>query len=210
MEAFVEDSAMKVAEALAQIAEIHEQIAKGEIYRGFRPGPLAISGIYGLLAAALQSRFVAADDGVAFVRYWVSVAVLSALTGGSITLVNYVLRDDEFARRRTHKVVGQFLPCLFAGIAVTAGLVWGGVSLVSYLPGLWAILFSLGLFSARPYLPRATGWVALYYLAAGSGLLTLAPGGGSMVGWGTGATFCVGQLAIALVLHANLQRDDDA
>ena len=82
--------------------------------------------------------------------------------------------------------------------------------MVAYLPGLWAILFSLGLFSSRAYLPRATGWVALFYLAAGCGLLTLAPGGGSMVGWGTGATFCVGQLAIALVLHANLQRDDDA
>jgi hypothetical protein len=205
-----EGSPMKVADALAQIAEIHEQMAKGEIYRGFRPGPMALSGIYGLLAGALQPWFVDSDDGIGFVRFWVSVAVLSGLTGGSATLFNYVLRDDAFARRRTHRVVEQFLPCLVAGVAVTAGLVWGSVSLVAYLPGLWAILFSLGLFSSRAYLPRATGWVALFYLAAGCGLLTLAPGGGSLSGWGVGSVFGIGQLGAALVLHTNLPRDDDA
>ena len=37
----------------------------------------------------------------------------------------------------------------------------------------WALLFSLGLFSCRPYLPRGIGWVALFYLLAGGGLLLL-------------------------------------
>ena len=37
------------------------------------------------------------------------------------------------------------------------------------LPGLWSILFSLGIFASYRLLPRETFWLAVYYLAAGVG-----------------------------------------
>ena len=36
---------MDIPRALAQIEQIHEQLAKGEVYRGYRSLPLAASGI---------------------------------------------------------------------------------------------------------------------------------------------------------------------
>ena len=45
---------MDVSRALDQIAEIHEQMAKGEIYRGYRSLPVAASGLIGFAAGWLQ------------------------------------------------------------------------------------------------------------------------------------------------------------
>ena len=71
--------------------------------------------------------------------------------------------------RRTRQVVGQFLPSLIAGAIISASFVRLMPALVPLLPGLWAICFGIGIFASRPYLPRASGWVALFYYAAGVG-----------------------------------------
>lgn len=201
---------MRVTEALSQISEIHEHLLKGEVYRGFRSLPVALSGITGLVAASAQARVLPDGEPVAVVVYWVIVAAIGGVLGGSETLYNYCFRDDPFARRRTRKVVGQFVPCLAAGAAVTFGLLRSSWSLATLLPGLWAILFSLGLFAARPYLPRAIGWVALFYLGMGLRLLIAMPVDTAVSGWAIGGTFGVGQLAAAVVLYWNLERTDHA
>ena len=79
-------------------------------------------------------------------------------------------------------------------------------SLVPLLPGLWAIGFGVGTFASRPYLPRASGWVALFYYAAGFLLLWIAQGPESVSGWWVGGTFGAGQLLAAVVLWWNLER----
>jgi hypothetical protein len=75
------------------------------------------------------------------------------------------------------------------------------------LPGLWAVVFGLGVFATRPYLPRAVGWVGLYYLTAGAFLLGRSPFA-ELSGWSVGGVFGLGQLATALVLYWNLERSD--
>jgi hypothetical protein len=201
---------MRFTDALSQISEIHEHLAKSEVYRGFRSLPVALSGVCGLAAASVQTRLVPPDDAPRALTYWLVVAAVGGILGGSEIVYNYLFRDDPFARRRTRKVVGQFVPCLAAGAAITWGVVRWSEALIPVLPGLWAIVFSLGIFAARPYLPRAIGWVALYYLAAGLRLLWLAPAAGSLWGWHLGGTFGVGQFAAALVLYWNLERTDHA
>jgi hypothetical protein len=64
----------------------------------------------------------------------------------------------------------------------------------------------MGIFASRPYLPRAIGWVALFYFLAGCGLLLLARDGYSLSPWGIGGVFGIGQLAAALVLYQNKER----
>jgi hypothetical protein len=201
---------MRVTEALGQIAQIHDHLARAEVYRGFHPFGVALSGLTGLVAAAVQPWFVAGDDATGFVRFWVVVAAVGAGVGVCPALDAYLRREDEFARRRSRRVLGQFLPCVAAGLAVTFGSGPPGAGPVMYLPGLWAVLFALGVFSARPYLPHATGWVALYYLAAGACLLAAAPPDVSRAGWAVGGVFAVGQVGTAGVLHRNRERDDDA
>jgi len=198
---------MELAHALDQISEIHGQLAKSETFRGYRPLPIALSGVVALAAALAQPYVAAAATEAGYVLYWVAMAAAcGALCGGEI-LYNYVAREDRFARRTTRRVVGQFAPCLAAGVAVTVGLWQLGAPGVGLLPALWTLLYGLGLFSSRPYLPRAIGYVALFYLGAGA--LLLVTGRLGLSPWDMGATFGLGQVAAAVVLHVNLKREDD-
>lgn len=199
---------MDVSRALNQIAEIHQQIAKGEVYRGYRPVPVAASGVIGLVAAALQPRHIATQDPTAFVVYWSVVAGVAGLVGISELAYNYVVRENAPDRRRTRRVIGQFLPSLLAAVAVTASFVHLSTALVPLLPGIWAICFGIGVFASRPYLPRASGFVALFYYAAGIVLLWRANGLESLGAWWVGGTFGIGQLAAALVLYWHLDRHE--
>jgi hypothetical protein len=77
------------------------------------------------------------------------------------------------------------------------------------LPGLWAMLFSLGIFSSYRLLPRETFWVAVFYQAAGMMCLALARGEAALSPWAMGVTFGLGQLLAAAVLYWTLERNDD-
>jgi hypothetical protein len=187
---------MDVGRALDQIAEIHQQIAKGEIYRGYRPVPVAASGLIGIAGAWIEPHIVA-ESPATFVLYWTSLGAIAALVGFSEILHNYLVHDDPTLRRRTRRVLGQFLPSLLAGVAVAAALLHGSGSLVAIVPGLWAVFFGLGILASGPYLPRASGVIALLYFGAGVWLLMSAH---TLNGWQVGGVFGGGQLLAALVL----------
>jgi len=197
---------MDLPRALGQLADIHQQIAKGEVYRGYRSLPVAASGLMGLAAAWAQTPSLGASDPVGFVLYWTVIATCAGFVGASEIIYNYVVHDDRTARRRTARVVGQFLPSVLAGAIITASFVHLSAALVPLLPGLWALCFGIGTFASRPYLPRASGWVALFYYAAGVALLWMARGPEPLRAWWVGGTFGAGQLMAALVLYWNLER----
>ncbi len=197
---------MEIEKALNQISEIHGHLARTDVYRGYRAVPVALSGVLALVAAAVQTRLSGSESPHSFVIYWVVVAVLSAIVAGGGIVCGYVRQQSPFARRRTRTAVGQLLPCLVAGAAVTVLVVRLEDGFIAYLPGLWAVLFSLGVFASRPYLPRIIGWVPLYYLAAGIALLAMAGDGRSLSPWGMGLTFGFGQIVSGIVLYWNLER----
>jgi hypothetical protein len=205
----MQSSSVDVSRALDQIAEIHEQIAKGEVYRGYRSLPIAASGLIGIVAAWLQPATIGAADRVGFVLYWALIAAAAGFVGSSEIIYNYVVHEDAPGRRHTRRVVGQFLPSLVGGVAITACVVHLGAELVPLLPGLWATCFGIGIFASRPYLPLASGWVALFYYVAGFALLWSAGGAAPLplTGWSVGGTFGTGQLFAALVLWWNLERN---
>jgi hypothetical protein len=91
------------------------------------------------------------------------------------------------------------------GAVVTAILLQRAGS-AAMLPGLWSMLFALGIWSSRPYLPKAIGLVALFYVLAGTWLLAGARGTHVPSPWEMGLTFGVGQSALALVLYLNIER----
>ena len=195
-----------VARALDQIAEIHQQIAKGEVYRGYRSLPIAASGLIGIAAAWLQPAALGSGVPIGFVFYWTAIAAAAGFVGSSEILYNFLVHDDPATRRQTAKVVGQFLPSVMGAAAITVCFVHLSASLVTLLPGLWAICFGIGTFASRPYLPRASGWVALFYYFAGFTLLWIASGANSLTGWWVGGVFGGGQLFAAAVLWWNLER----
>lgn len=201
---------MEVRKALSQISEIHEHLTRAELYRGYRSVPVALSGVLALLAAALQPVLVGTESPRGFVIYWVCVAIFGSVTAGGGIVRNYLREEDPRVRRKTRVVVGQLLPCLVAGIIATMAITPIGRPGIVFLPGLWAMLYSLGIFASRPYLSRIIGWVALFYLISGTTLLLMAPQGGTLSPWGLGLVFGLGQIFGAIVLYWNLERNQSA
>jgi hypothetical protein len=198
---------MEINEALHQLSEIHTHLAKSAIYRDYRALPVTLSGVVALTAAGAQPLFIGEQHPeTSFVLYWAIVAVAAALTGGGGILWRYLLEDSPHARRRTRTVLGQFLPSIAAGVLIAIVFSPMHTGAVVFLPGLWAILFSLGIFSSRLYLPRIIGFAALFYLIAGGILLTMAASRMSLSPWGMGLTFGCGQIFSGLALYWNLER----
>lgn len=193
---------MRVDDALERLEAIHEQLDKGEVYRGFQVGGVAVAGALGFAAAALQDAFV---DVAGFAFYWTAVATACGLISTGSALWSLAFRDDAWGRRKTLRILGQFAPCVVAGLAVAVA--FSRARLDAFLPGSWALIFGLGLFACRPYLPRAIGWVCLFYLIAGCVLLARAVPESTPSGWQVGGVFGLGLLAAALVLSWNVERE---
>lgn len=196
----------EVNQALDRISEIHEQLAKADVFRGYRSLHVALSGMVGIVAAALQTRVIGPQPMLSFVYYWTGVAVIAFLVAISEAAYHFVRNQNPHARRRNLLVIGQFMPCLAVGVAVTLACLEIYPGAIPLLPGVWACLFGLGIFSSKPYLPRMMGWIALGYMVAGMVLLLGAANGTSLLPWGMGLTFGIGQVGCAIVLYWNLER----
>jgi hypothetical protein len=194
--------------ALEQIAEIHEHLAKTEVFRGWRSLPVASSAVVGLAAAAWQSATGRPLDPWSFTVFWLAVGVVALIIGCSEIVWHYATRATPAERRRSRQVVGQFLPALVAGALVTPAVIQLSPALVTLLPGLWALLFGVAVFAARPFVPRESGWVALYYFAAGLVLLWRASDASAISPWAVGGTFGVGQLFAAAALYWSIERPE--
>jgi hypothetical protein len=77
---------------------------------------------------------------------------------------------DEMIRM----AVEQFLPCVGAGGLMTVVLVHYVPAALWLLPGLWQVIFSLGVFSSCRFLPRSIAAAGVWYLLTGLGCIALA------------------------------------
>ena len=87
-----------------------------------------------------------------------------------------------------------------AGALLTFVIVKTGPHAVGTLPGLWAILFSLGLFASLRLLPRAMMGIACYYLFGGLFAVSLEGSPSALGPWTMPLLFGVGQLLTAAIL----------
>jgi hypothetical protein len=94
-----------------------------------------------------------------------------------------------------------------AGALVTVVLVRAAPESLWMLPGLWQIMYALGIFASCRLLPRQTFWVAVFYLGTGLAALALAHGDRALSPWSMGLPFGAGQFLAALVLYRTLERD---
>ena len=199
--------------ALAQISALRSQMARATEFRGYGPATFTVTGALAVVAALGQSRWLpnAASHTAQWLTLWVIVAVVSATVIG-VEMVGRSRRlHSHLADDMIRAAVEQFLPCAVAGGAVTVVLPVFAPQSLWMLPGLWQILFGLGVFASCRFLPRAMATVGFWYL--GAGLLCLAFGGGlqALAPWIMGAPFAVGQLLVAAVLHfATGEQDEPA
>jgi hypothetical protein len=201
---------MELREALAQISEIRQQVARTEVFRGYRALPVAFSGVLALAAAGVQTVWIQdpAKNLMAYLALWVGAAGVSMLATGIEMYMHCRHSRDSLTPATTALAVGQFLPCVAAGGLVTVVLCTSAPDCLWMLPGLWAVLFSLGIFASYRLLPRTTFWVGLFYMIAGLMCLALAQGPAEFSPWAMGVPFGLGQLFAAGVLYWTLERND--
>ena len=101
----------------------------------------------------------------------------------------------------------QFLPAIVAGGLLTLVLPAVAPDSAWLLPGLWQVIFSLGVFASCRLLPRATFVVGVWYLFCGLGCLALLGATKSLSPWAMGIPFAVGQFLVAGILL--LHREED-
>ncbi len=206
--------ATELREALSQIAEIRLQLARAEVYRGYRAVPVAISGLLAIVAAATQAVWI--PDPLArpddYLMLWLGTAVLAGLIPGASILVHRLLSDSELSRETARLAAEPFLPTLMAGGLMTLVLAWPGESThdLELLPGLWQIFFSLGIYGSSRNLPRAVIMVAAFYMCTGLACLAWARGPHALSPWAMGAPFTVGQLMAAAILYWTLERGHES
>jgi hypothetical protein len=201
---------MQLDDALDQLSAIHAQVLRSEVFRGCRAAPVALTGVIALGVAAVQDLALAPLEVPAFVMLWVGVACLCTVICCADLIAGCLRRNLP---RGTGMVMGQLLPAAAAGALLTIALLRAVPAEAGLLPGVWALVFGVGVFAARPYLPRAVGWVAAWYCLAGSVQLLATDGGGGVPptpsAWGMGITFGIGQLAAGVVLRCDLERAHD-
>jgi hypothetical protein len=198
--------------ALTDISVIREQLARGTEFRGYGPAALAATGILALVVAAAQALWLKDPAGHVhlYVALWVVTAAVSLLVIGMETIQRSRRAHGELAVSMLQSAVEQFLPAIVAGGLLTVVLLQVAPQILWMLPGLWQIVFSLGVFASCRFLPRPMFLAGVWYLACGLGCLALVPSEQRFSPWVMGVPYGVGQLLVARILQRNrLENDDD-
>jgi hypothetical protein len=106
-----------------------------------------------------------------------------------------------FAKEMVQSAVAQFLPAVMVGFLLTVVMMRTAAQECWMLPGLWELIFSLGVFASCRFLPRQMFAVGVWYLTAGLFCLAAASATRTLSPWLMGVPFGVGQLLVAAVLQ---------
>jgi hypothetical protein len=199
--------------ALGDISSIRRQMASTTEFRGYGPATLATTGLFAILAAVAQALWLPdpAHHISAYLGVWVSTAVLSAaLTGAQ--MYNRARRiHSGLSNEMLRMAVEQFLPSAAAGLLVTIVLLLYAPFTTWMLPGMWQVIFGLGVFSSCRFLPRPMIAAGAWYLL--TGLSCLAMGGNRALSpWTMGISYGAGQLLVAAILlfRTSPENEDEA
>lgn len=197
--------------ALADISEIRSQMARGTVFRGYGPATLAATGGLALLAAIAQTVWLPhpADQVGLYIALWGATAVISVTLIGLDMILRSRRIHSGLAQEMIWAAVEQFLPAGVAGGLLTVTLLRYSPEDLWMLPGLWQIVFSLGVFACCRFLPRAIFAVGIWYLLAGVACLVLAQGAGAFSPWAMGVPYGAGQVLMAAILQRHASGEAD-
>jgi hypothetical protein len=191
-------------QALSEIHSIRTQVARGTEFHGYGPASIAASGILALAVAAAQTQWMAKSakaDLAIWLGVWAGTAVVSVFLTGLETFVRARRVHLGFAKEMVQSAVAQFLPAVMVGFLLAVVMMRVAPQECWMLPGLWELIFSLGVFASCRFLPRQMFAVGVWYLAAGLFCLVAGSATRSLSPWTMGIPFGVGQLLVAAVLQ---------
>ena len=142
--------------ALLDINFVREHIARTTQFKGYGPLTLAATGFFSLGVAALEAQLPARSHGRAleFIATWTATAAVAVLLIGIEAIVRSRKLHVGMAVEMLQAAIEQFLPAVTAGVLIAFALARWSPSSLWMLPGLWQIVFSLGVFSTARILPK--------------------------------------------------------
>jgi hypothetical protein len=193
----------ELRQALDDISAIRTQVARGTQFRGYGPLSVASSGVLALLVAAAQSHWAAGSNpGLkTFLDVWIATAAVAVFLSALETIFRARRVHSGLAMEMIQAAAEQFLPSIVVGLLLTVVLLRIAPRDSWMLPGLWEVIFSLGVFASCRFLPRQMFGVGAWYLAAGLVCLLVASGHHTLSPWAMGIPFGIGQLLVAAVLR---------
>ena len=156
-------------EALIEIRSIRRQVAQATEFRGYGPSTLFATAILALLAGLVQAYWLPepASHPGRYVALWLSTGVLCA----ALILIQMLTRANRLhsgmADEMVRMAVAQFLPAAVAGAILPFVLLHVSRNVFWMLPGLWQMIFSLGVFASCRCLPRPMLLVGAWFLLSG-------------------------------------------
>lgn len=149
---------MELQQALSDLAEVRERLARLQRFEGYSGPAAAASGFAALMAAFVQQRIapmpVMPDSLRAYLTIWLScLAVALALNYGAVA--GWLLHHRApGARSRFRTAALSIAPSIVLGGALTLALV--DHSAYGLLPGTWFAFYAIGLLASRGALPAST------------------------------------------------------
>jgi hypothetical protein len=185
-------------------------MARSTEFRGYGPATLAATGALALAAAAAQTLFLTdpANHIAAYLTIWISTAALSATVIGAQMYTRTRRIHSGMADEMIRMAVEQFLPSVGAGGLVTLVLVHYVPTALWMLPGIWQVIFSLGVFSSCRFLPRPMAAAGAWYLLTGLACIALADNR-ALSPWAMGIPYGAGQMLVAGILFFTAKEDSD-
>jgi hypothetical protein len=187
--------------ALSDIGCIRRQMARSTEFRGYGPMTLATTGATAIAAAGAQAFWLPepSKNIPAYLAIWISMAALSAALIGTEMRARTRRIHSGMADAMIRMAVEQFLPSAGVGALMTLVLVRYAPASLWMLPGLWQVIFSLGVFSSCRFLPKPMVAAGVWYLFAGLFCITLADTR-AFSPWAMGIPYGAGQLLVAAIL----------
>jgi hypothetical protein len=187
--------------ALGDISSIRRQMARSTEFRGYGPATLAATGLIAVLAAGIQAILL--PDPAAHIWSYLSIWICTAGLSAALTGIQMYTRTRRMhsgmSQEMMHMAVEQFLPSVGAGLLITLVLVRYVPSALWMIPGIWQVIFSLGVFSSCRFLPRPMLAAGAWYLL--TGLVCISLGGNRALSpWAMGIPYGAGQLLVAAIL----------
>jgi hypothetical protein len=187
--------------ALGDISSIRRQMARSTEFRGYGPATLAATGLIAVLAAGIQAILLAdpAAHIWSYLSIWMCTAGLSAALTGIQMYTRTRRMHSGMSQEMMHMAVEQFLPSVGAGLLITLVLVRYVPSALWMIPGIWQVIFSLGVFSSCRFLPRPMLAAGAWYLLTGLACISLGDNR-ALSPWAMGIPYGAGQLLVAAIL----------
>ena len=187
--------------ALGDIRSIRRQMAHSTEFRGYGPATLASTGVIAVLAASAQAIWL--PDPInhipAYLGLWISTAVLSATLTGVQMYTRTRRIHSGLSNEMIRMAVEQFVPAAGTGLLLIIALALLVPGVFWMLPGLWQVIFSLGIFSSCRFLPRPMIIAGVWYLLSGLGCIALGDSR-ALAPWTMGLGYGAGQLLVAAIL----------